>query len=90
MTTQISFETIDDLDLIWDSLREIKHSFRRKNLDAFPFIIDKLNRLEDAVEDAMDCLERAIEDSRSGLGVNQRAKLTRQPGISALNFDHPG
>lgn len=22
--------------------------------------------------------------------VNQRAKLTRQPGISALNFDHPG
>ncbi len=23
-------------------------------------------------------------------GVNQRAKLTRQPGISALNFDHPG
>ena len=24
------------------------------------------------------------------LCVNQRAKLTRQPGISALNFDHPG
>ncbi len=23
-------------------------------------------------------------------GVNQRAKLTRQPGVSALNFDHPG
>ena len=22
--------------------------------------------------------------------VNQRAKLTRQPGVSALNFDHPG
>ena len=25
-----------------------------------------------------------------GNAVNQRAKLTRQPGISALNFDHPG
>ena len=24
------------------------------------------------------------------LAVNQRAKLTRQPGVSALNFDHPG
>ena len=26
----------------------------------------------------------------NALIVNQRAKLTRQPGISALNFDHPG
>jgi len=26
----------------------------------------------------------------TALAVNQRAKLTRQPGISALNFDHPG
>ena len=39
----------------------------------------------------------AVDDKRHSFskvsmprGVNQRAKLTRQPGISALNFDHPG
>lgn len=29
-------------------------------------------------------------DARNRQAVNQRAKLTRQPGVSALNFDHPG
>lgn len=32
----------------------------------------------------------ARADRAELLRVNQRAKLTRQPGISALNFDHPG
>lgn len=85
VTTQISFETIDDLDLIWDSLREIKHSFQRINLDAFPFVIDKLNRLEDAVEDAMDCVERAIEDSRSALGAVDSHRLENR---RILEFDN--
>ena len=32
-------------------------------------------------------VQRLVDE---GKAVNQRAKLTRQPGISALNFDHPG
>jgi hypothetical protein len=34
--------------------------------------------------------DETVVQSQLMADVNQRAKLTRQPGISALNFDHPG
>lgn len=75
ITAQISFETVDDLSLLWKSLREVRRSFRGKNFDTFPLIIEKLNRLGDAVEDAMGYVEQAIEDSISALGAAERHGL---------------
>jgi len=46
------------------------------------------------VNQTLDRMRQRREDAIIAAGlpvsVNQRAKLTRQPGISALNFDHPG
>ncbi len=45
--------------------------------------------IPDAEGDTAKTFAIAGEDKQIR-NVNQRAKLTRQPGISALNFDHPG
>lgn len=67
MTNQISFETIDDLDTLLDAFWVMRRSFRRSSYEAFPLLIEKLIRLEEAVDDATSYVEQAIETSRSAV-----------------------
>jgi len=104
MTGPISFETIDDLALLWDDLLAMRRSFRRRSYEAFPLIIEKLKRLEEAVEDASSCVKQAIEASRSAIAPaeqygpeNQRIrefdallrKLTDQIKLECANAQQP-
>ena len=72
MSAPISFETIDDLDALWDDLSAMRRSIRRSRYEAFPLLIEKLNRLEEAVEDASSSVKQAIEASRSAVAPAER------------------
>lgn len=104
MSASISFETIDDLNALWDDLSEMRRSIRRSRYEAFPLIIEKLDRLEEAVEDASSYVKQAIEASRSAMAPaerfgpeNQRIhefdallrKLTDQIKLECANAQQP-
>lgn len=72
MPNPISFETIDDLAMLWNSFLEMRRYIGQQSYQAFPLLIEKLNRLEEALEDASSCVEQAIESSRSAVAPAER------------------
>lgn len=84
MTGPISFETIDDLEILWDSLVDMSRSIRRPKLEAFPLIVEKLSRLDVVLEDALCCVEQALETLKSAV---KPAGQHRPENQRILEFD---
>jgi len=86
MSDPISFETIDDLEMLWRGLRDIHRVSHLARLKGFPLIDEKLARLVQANDEALACVEKAIEEARATL-VPERADLSEAEGERVSEFD---
>lgn len=86
MPHPISFETIDDLEIIWHDLCAVRRICKWKGLKGFPSINEKIAVLCQANDEALVCVEKALEEARAAV-VPASTDLSGVEGERVGEFD---
>lgn len=86
MPNTISFETIDDLEMLWHDLCQIRKVRQGRRLSGFPSIDEKLTLLGQANDEAMACVEKALAEARTAL-IPELTDLSGMEGEWTCEFD---
>lgn len=86
MPTAMSFETIDDLEMLQHDLCQIRKVRQRRRPTGFPSIDEKLVLLGQATDEALACVEKALVEARTTL-IPELTDLSGVEGERICEFD---
>lgn len=89
MPKPISFETIDDLEMLWHDLREISNLSRLARYSRYnqlPSVKEKLLQLRQVHDEALACVEKALVEARTNL-IHEFADLSEAEDEHISKFD---